>query len=93
MSTAYHLDGDDQRLTHYCGAGNQPRMKAVSYEPGELLFGFLDVTNVSEPGAYYSRELEIDFVAADSVRLTYRGVKDGKLQTQVYDLTRVRAAS
>ncbi|HSR51337.1 MAG TPA: hypothetical protein VLV83_10950, partial [Acidobacteriota bacterium] len=29
MSTVYHLDGNDLRLTHYCGAKNQPRMKAV----------------------------------------------------------------
>ncbi len=89
MSTAYHMDGDDLRLTHYCGAMNQPRMKAVSYAPAsQLRFGFVDVTNLSEPGAYYSRELEIEFVDADSVRLTYRGVKDKELQTQVYDLKR-----
>src|SRR5215831_2985513 len=28
MTTAYHLDGGDLRMTHFCGAGNQPRLKA-----------------------------------------------------------------
>jgi hypothetical protein len=27
MSTAYHLDNGTLMLTHYCGAGNQPRMR------------------------------------------------------------------
>ena len=28
MTSVYHRDGDDLRLTHYCAAKNQPRMKA-----------------------------------------------------------------
>src|SRR5436305_744807 len=27
MVSMYHLDGDDLVLTHYCAAGNQPKMK------------------------------------------------------------------
>src|SRR5579859_4783906 len=27
MVSMYHLDGDELVLTHYCAAGNQPRMK------------------------------------------------------------------
>ena len=27
MVSVYHLDGDDLRMTHYCAAGNQPRVK------------------------------------------------------------------
>ena len=27
MVSVYHLDGEDLRLTHYCAAGNQPRLK------------------------------------------------------------------
>jgi hypothetical protein len=29
MTTVYHLDEADLRMTHYCGAKNQPRLKAA----------------------------------------------------------------
>jgi hypothetical protein len=28
MVSIYHLDGDKLMMTHYCSAGNQPRMQA-----------------------------------------------------------------
>src|SRR5438046_1356708 len=28
MTSVYHLDGDDLRMTHFCAAHNQPRLKA-----------------------------------------------------------------
>jgi len=38
MTSVYHLDGADLRMTHYCGAGNQPRLKAerIDAAPGSL---------------------------------------------------------
>jgi len=42
MVTMYMLDGDDLRMTHYCAAGNQPRMKldAKASTPDKLEFIF-----------------------------------------------------
>src|SRR5689334_8380722 len=34
MSTAYHMDKGVLVLTHFCGAGNQPRMRVKSIENG-----------------------------------------------------------
>ena len=53
MLTVYYLDGDRLLLTHYCMAGNQPRMQAQSYraDSGEVVFKFLDATNLPNPGA------------------------------------------
>ncbi len=53
MLTVYYLDGDRLLLTHYCMAGNQPRMQARAFnaETGEVDFQFLDATNLSSPGA------------------------------------------
>ena len=50
MSTLYHLDGGDLMLTHYCSAGNQPRMKlsTLSDDGGRLVFDRFDVTNAGE---------------------------------------------
>lgn len=63
MSSVYHMDGDELMLTHYCGAGNQPRMKAVSFdrELQRLRFEMFDITNLSGPSAHYSSQLEVEF--------------------------------
>src|SRR5881227_3335701 len=48
MASVYHLDGADLRMTHFCGAQNQPRLKAgrVDLAHGAVDFGFVDVTNL-----------------------------------------------
>lgn len=53
MMTMYHLDGDRLILTHYCMAGNQPRMQAKEFDPktGTFRFLFLDATNLATPDA------------------------------------------
>jgi hypothetical protein len=57
MMTAYHLDGADLVLTHYCIAGNQPALKADSFDSatGELQFEFLRATNLASPSAGHMR--------------------------------------
>jgi hypothetical protein len=53
MTSVYHLDGGDLRMTHYCGAQNQPRLKSSRIDParGEIDFAFVDVTNLASPAA------------------------------------------
>lgn len=46
MVTMYHLDGDRLMLTHYCSAGNQPRMHETTGDPHALVFTFSDGTNL-----------------------------------------------
>src|SRR5437762_4361870 len=53
MITMFNMDGDRLLLTHYCEAGNQPRMKAsVSPDGKTLTFDFVDATNLTsaQPG-------------------------------------------
>ena len=53
MVTMFHMDGDRLLMTHYCGAGNQPRMKALASPDGKSIpFEFLDATGLtkSQPG-------------------------------------------
>ena len=47
MTTVYHLDGPDLRMTHYCAARNQPRLKATRVDAvkGRAEFSLHDVTN------------------------------------------------
>jgi len=49
MITMFHMDGDRLLMTHYCGAGNQPRMKVISSDAKSVSFEFVDGTNIG-PG-------------------------------------------
>src|SRR5580698_1292242 len=46
MISMFHMDGDRLIMTHYCGAGNQPRMKVVSADAKSVSFEFFDGTNI-----------------------------------------------
>lgn|SRR5215467_7914402 len=50
MLTAYHLDGEKLVLTHYCMAGNEPRMVAEKFDAGsgELRFAFAGGANIGQ---------------------------------------------
>jgi hypothetical protein len=54
MTTVYHLDGADLRMTHYCAAMNQPRLKGTLIDDttGTATFTFVDVTNASAHPSY-----------------------------------------
>jgi hypothetical protein len=88
MTSVYHLDGDNLRLTHYCNAGNQPRMVAALYTSDNLKFDFVDVTNLSAPNAYHTRTLAITFQDDNNVVLNFVGHKDGKEIATTHSLTR-----
>jgi len=79
MVSVYHMDGEALRLTHFCNAGNQPRMMASSYNPASdaLKFDFVDVTSLSSPTAYHTRKLEVIFQDEDHVQLRFNGRKKG----------------
>ena len=78
MSTVYHLDRQDLMLTHYCSAGNQPRMKASSVGEGgrHIEFELLDVTNLTGPG--YSKRLELTLIDDNHASVHYTGARTGR---------------
>jgi hypothetical protein len=74
MTTVYHLDGADLRMTHFCGTQNQPRLKAsrIDLTQGAVDFSFVDITNLKSPDAPHVYGAELRFIDADHMTLTFR---------------------
>ena len=80
MITLYHRDGERLLLTHYCMAGNQPRMAAKSFDAktGELVFDFLDATNLASPAAGHMHAVTFKFLDAKNFSATWTFYENGK---------------
>jgi hypothetical protein len=93
MTSVYHLDGADLRMTHYCAAQNQPRLKArrIDEAAGIAEFSFVDITGKNAKGGHVDHAL-IELVDADHVhiRFTFAGGPGAGVENIV--LTRVRPA-
>ena len=94
MLTTYHLDKGRLVLTHFCGAGNQPRMRVTGVADGgrRIAFEIYDITNLSAPDAYHSTRVDVVFVSDDRVDLEYRGAAGQRQTTQVFQLTRRKSS-
>lgn len=90
MTSVYHLDGGDLRMTHFCAAQNQPRLRATAFGPdnSSIKFSFVDITNLRSPGAGHVEHFEIRFLAANHIVLQFHFVADGKEKDEMLDLTR-----
>ncbi|MDR8393971.1 hypothetical protein NC796_22645 [Aliifodinibius sp. S!AR15-10] len=62
MVSVYHMNGDKLMMTHYCSAGNQPRMEVSAAEDGNLDFRFVDATNLSSSSQGHMTGLKVIFV-------------------------------
>jgi hypothetical protein len=95
MITVYHLDGNSVRLTHYCDAGNQPRLRASRFASPltGLRFDFVDVTNL-KPGKVYINGLDIAWLEDGTVRETWSDHKsDGQDESFSFRLHRVQGST
>jgi hypothetical protein len=95
MTSVYHLDGADLRMTHYCGTTNQPRLKASRIDPerGEVDFAFVDVTNLASPEAGHVTGCEIRLVAPDRMVLMFVFEAGQKKSIERIELHRVKSSA
>ncbi len=91
MVTAYHRDGSRIMATHYCSAGNQPRMTATDLSPDgrTLTFRFLDATNV-RPDSEVMQGLVVTFDGPDRFTQSWTSRAGGKDQTATFTYSRVK---
>ena len=97
MATAYHFDKDTLMMTHYCGAGNQPRMRAKSIgsDGRHIAFQMYDITNhPNERTSSYSSALDVRFAADGTVELAFKATDAGvERNSQTFQLVKRLSSS
>ncbi len=91
MVSMYHLDGDNLLMTHYCAAGNQPRMKydPKASKPGELVFAFDGGTNFDPAKDMHIHNMSVVFSDDKHVNESWDAfIKGKKAMTTKFTLTR-----
>lgn len=90
MVTMFHLDGPDRLIvTHYCSAGNQPRMLAsASPDAKTISFNFLDATNLATPDAGHMERLVITVLDSNHHTEEWHFADHGKEMKELFDLRR-----
>jgi hypothetical protein len=89
MITMYAPDSPNGRIvaTHYCAAGNQPRMASKEIQDGTLNFQFLDATN-AQPDGELMRSLQVKFQDADHFQQVWTSRAKGKDNTATFSWAR-----
>ncbi len=93
MVTLYSADGDRVAVTHYCSAGNQPRMRtaATAAIPAKLDFSFAGGTNLGAPGTGHMRRLVVAFDDIDHFTQTWTWQEEGKDKAETFHFARTKS--
>jgi hypothetical protein len=89
MITMFHMDGDRLVMTHYCGAGNQPRMKVIASDAKSVSFEFFDGTNIA-PGDGHMQHVTFTQPDPDHHVEEWLFVDHGKEMREVFTLARAK---
>lgn len=91
MVSVYHRDGEAWVMTHYCAAGNQPRMRgapvAGSKAALELAFAVTDVTN-ARPEVGHMAALRLTLVDATHLKHEWTFQGPTEKTTTAFELTK-----
>lgn len=84
MTNLYHMDGDNLVITHYCAAGNQPRMVATNAtqtaEGTVYYFNFDSVSNLRPEHDHYMGNMTLTILNDGTLREEWRSyTRDGSL--------------
>ena len=90
MITMFHLDGPSRLLlTHYCAAGNEPRMQASVSPDGKVItFNFLDATNLATPDAPHMHKMVLTVIDGNHHTEQWTFADHGKEHSELFDLRR-----
>jgi len=80
MVTLYTADGNRLAMTHYCAAGNQPRMEtpAITGDQKDFDFSLTGITNLTSPNSGHMRRLLIQIADQDHFTERWTWRENGK---------------
>jgi len=89
MISMIHMDGSRLLLTHYCEAGNQPRMQATLSSDGKTLtFDFVDGTNITSSQPGHMQRVIFTFIDENHHIEEWHFAAPGKEMVEKFDLQR-----
>lgn len=90
--TMFHLDGSRLMMTHYCDAGNQPRMVGtVSPDGKTITFHFLEATNLLSTQEGHMQNVVFHLIDANHhTELWEFAMANGKQMGGLLDLRRTK---
>ena len=93
MVTVYTPDGNRLAMTHYCAAGNQPRMEtlAITGDQKEFDFSFKGITNLTSPDSGHMNHLLIQIADPDHFTEKWTWRESGKDRTETIHFTRTKS--
>lgn len=94
MVNMYHADGERVLMTHYCAAGNQPRLEVrATDDENRLELRFDSITNLASSTDHYMHHAEYILSGKDRLTTRWFSMKDGQITEEspkVFELKRRR---
>lgn len=91
MITMYHLDGDELMMTHYCSAGNQPRMKAKATEAqNTIVFELMDITNLARATDGHMQKMQLTFKNEEHITTHWTFKQGDQQHSTPFELQKVK---
>ena len=93
MVTLYTADGNRLAMTHYCAAGNQPRMETptVTGDQKEFDFSLTGITNLTDINSGHMRHLLIQIADQDHFTEKWTWRENGKDQIHTIHFKRTKS--
>lgn len=89
--TVYHLDGNNLLATHYCSAGNQPRLQLKApAAPDNFVFDFVSSTNLPDPQVSHQHQFDIQLTGPDAFSRSETYLEKGVADTERVAYTRLK---
>jgi hypothetical protein len=85
-----YLDGENLVMTHFCNAGNQPRLRLkAGDQPGVLVFEMFDITNLKDASTPHVQRIVYKVTGGSRMTLEIIWKKEQSEESEKYTLTRV----